>query len=148
MPQYQGSPGGSQLAVASQVVANQVTDFTQSGAQAAFLQLGDIAPSITVQQGSRVRATVSGQLSTTTPDDLTEVRLNVDNGASFVQLGRIAGHATGMNLTATALVAGLAPGAHSFKYEYKKPGAGTLNLRCTSQPAIERFAIILEEIPA
>jgi hypothetical protein len=151
-----GDPGGTPetkkstvaqvLALAGNLVSTrQTTDFSQAGAQASFTQLGTIEPSITLL-GTTMLVILSGRFSTSTGEELSEVRLSIDSGASTVQLGRFRGDDLGMNPATIEYVTGLTAGAHTVKVEYKKPGAGTLLLRASTQPQIERFSITLFEI--
>lgn len=132
---------------ANVVTAQESTDFTQAGSQATFTQLGTIAPSITLAAGSRLLVLLAGSISTSASDALDEMRLSIDSGATFVQLGRLGGDAFGINLAGHEVIAGLSAGAHTVKVEYKKAGGGTLYLRGSTQPQIERFRITLQEIP-
>lgn len=125
----------------------QTTDFTQAGSQTSFTQLGTINPSITLAAGTRMRVTTSGFISTSAADELDEVRLSIDSGTSFVQLGRTGGNASGINLSTNEVVSGLSLAAHTVKVEYKKGAGGTLYLRAATQPQIEHFRITLEELP-
>lgn len=139
--------GGAAAAAANVVVADQSTDFAPSGTISAFTQLGTIAPSITLKAGSRLKVIISGEISTSDAAGLDELRINVDSGGTTKSLGRFVGSSVGMNVSATAVITGLSAGAHTVKAEFKKAGgAGSLFLRAATQPQLERFSIILEEI--
>jgi len=129
----------------------QSADFSILGATVAGtpVQLGTIAPSITIGSGSRVLVRTTGMASvsgTNTP--LERVRLSIDSGASTYELGRIQGNSVGFSLETSVIISGLSAAAHTIKVEVEKTTATNLFIRPTGQPLLERFGIILQELPA